>query len=41
MMCLIDVSVPTSASHFIIAISEQLAQTEPQLTFDFLTEFFV
>ncbi|PNH54630.1 hypothetical protein VD0003_g2884 [Verticillium dahliae] len=41
MMCLIDVSVPTSASHFIIAISEQLAQMEPQLTFDFLTEFFV
>lgn len=41
MMYLIDVSVPTSASHFIIAISEQLAQTEPQLTFDFLTEFFV
>lgn len=28
-------------SHFIIKISRQLATSEPQLTFDFLTEFFV
>ncbi|KAF6835868.1 GTPase-activator protein for Ras-like GTPase [Colletotrichum musicola] len=38
---LMYVSVPMDPSHFIIKISQQLALSEPQLTFDFLTEFFV
>jgi neurofibromin 1 len=33
--------VPLNPSHFIIDISQQLAQSEPQLTADFLNEFFV
>jgi neurofibromin 1 len=37
----IDLSVPMNPSHFIITISRQLASSEPQLTSDFLTEFFV
>ncbi|KAK2021113.1 GTPase-activator protein for ras-like GTPase [Colletotrichum zoysiae] len=41
LMCTKDVSVPMDPSHFIIKISRQLATSEPQLTFDFLTEFFV
>ncbi|KAK4119986.1 hypothetical protein N657DRAFT_683989 [Parathielavia appendiculata] len=36
-----DVSVPLEPSWFIIKISESLARTEPQLTADFLNEFFV
>ena len=37
----IDISVPLDPSQFIIKISKQLAQAEPQLTSDFLNEFFV
>lgn len=37
----IDLSVPSDPSTFIIRLSEQLASSEPQLTYDFLTEFFV
>jgi neurofibromin 1 len=33
--------VPQDATRFIIRISKELAKTEPQLTSDFLTEFFV
>jgi neurofibromin 1 len=36
-----DISVPLAPSPFIIKISKSLAQTEPQLTADFLNEFFV
>ncbi|KAJ4307090.1 Ras GTPase activating protein ira2 [Collariella sp. IMI 366227] len=36
-----DISVPLEPSRFIIKISKSLAQTEPQLTADFLNEFFV
>jgi neurofibromin 1 len=36
-----DISVPLEPSQFIIKISKSLAQTEPQLTADFLNEFFV
>ncbi|KAK4190313.1 neurofibromin [Podospora australis] len=36
-----DISVPLDPSQFIINISKKLAQTEPQLTSDFLNEFFV
>ncbi|AEO71616.1 uncharacterized protein THITE_2124231 [Thermothielavioides terrestris NRRL 8126] len=36
-----DISVPLDPSQFIIKISKSLAQTEPQLTADFLNEFFV
>ncbi|KAL2265612.1 hypothetical protein VTJ83DRAFT_6712 [Remersonia thermophila] len=36
-----DLSVPLDPSHFIIKISKSLAETEPQLTADFLNEFFV
>ena len=36
-----EVSVPLDPSQFIIKISKNLAQTEPQLTSDFLNEFFV
>jgi len=36
-----DVYVPLDASQFIIKISQQLAHSEPQLTSDFLNEFFV
>ncbi|KAL0940809.1 GTPase-activator protein for Ras-like GTPase [Colletotrichum truncatum] len=41
LMCTKDLSVPMDPSHFVIRISKQLAMSEPQLTFDFLTEFFV
>ncbi|TDZ23115.1 Neurofibromin [Colletotrichum orbiculare MAFF 240422] len=41
LMCNKDVSVPMDPSHFIVKVSKQLASSEPQLTFDFLTEFFV
>ena len=41
LVCTRDVSVPLSASRFIVGISNELAKTEPQLTSDFLTEFFV
>ncbi|KAK3386913.1 hypothetical protein B0H63DRAFT_468596 [Podospora didyma] len=36
-----DISVPLDPSQFIIKMSKQLAQAEPQLTSDFLNEFFV
>ncbi|KAI0182148.1 GTPase [Hypoxylon sp. FL1284] len=36
-----DVSVPLDPTQFIINISKTLAQEEPQLTSDFLNEFFV
>lgn len=36
-----DLSVPLNPSNFIIDISQQLARSEPQLTGDFLNEFFV
>ncbi|EAQ83903.1 hypothetical protein CHGG_10307 [Chaetomium globosum CBS 148.51] len=36
-----EISVPMDPSRFIIKISKSLAQTEPQLTADFLNEFFV
>lgn len=41
LMCTKDVSVPLDPSKFIINVSKQLAQAEPQLTSDFLNEFFV
>lgn len=37
----LDISVPQDATRFVVRISRELAQTEPQLTSDFLTEFFV
>ncbi|KAI1099294.1 GTPase [Jackrogersella minutella] len=40
-MCIKDVSVPLDPTQFIINISKVLAQEEPQLTSDFLNEFFV
>ncbi|KAJ5053875.1 uncharacterized protein L3040_000165 [Drepanopeziza brunnea f. sp. 'multigermtubi'] len=36
-----ELSVPLNPSQFIIEISQQLAKSEPQLTADFLNEFFV
>jgi neurofibromin 1 len=36
-----ELCVPLNPSHFIVDISEQLARSEPQLTADFLNEFFV
>ncbi|KAM7222101.1 GTPase-activator protein for ras-like GTPase [Rhypophila decipiens] len=36
-----DISIPLDPSRFIIKISQKLAQAEPQLTSDFLNEFFV
>ncbi|KAL2257760.1 hypothetical protein VTK26DRAFT_9213 [Humicola hyalothermophila] len=41
LLCTRDISVPLDPSRFIIRISQCLAQTEPQLTLDFLNEFFV
>lgn len=38
---LAELCVPLNPSHFIVDISQQLAQSEPQLTADFLNEFFV
>jgi len=37
----IEMCVPMNPSHFIVDISQQLARSEPQLTADFLNEFFV
>ncbi|KAI5802565.1 hypothetical protein FPQ18DRAFT_365113 [Pyronema domesticum] len=34
-------SIPPDAVTLIVGVSEKLAATEPQLTFDFLTEFFI
>ena len=36
-----ELCVPLNPSHFIVDISQQLAKSEPQLTADFLNEFFV
>ena len=36
-----DLAIPPDPSAFIIAMSGHLARSEPQLTYDFLTEFFV
>ncbi|KFY44765.1 hypothetical protein V495_03267 [Pseudogymnoascus sp. VKM F-4514 (FW-929)] len=36
-----ELSIPPSASHFIVNVSRQLAASEPQLTADFMNEFFV
>ncbi|KAK4662632.1 Ras GTPase activating protein ira2 [Podospora pseudopauciseta] len=36
-----DISIPPDPSRFIVGISKKLAQAEPQLTSDFLNEFFV
>ncbi|KAI6503358.1 hypothetical protein MCOR13_005128 [Pyricularia oryzae] len=41
LMCAKEIAVPLDPSHFIINISKLLARTEPQLTSDFLNEFFV
>ena len=41
LVCTKDLSVPQDATQFIVRISKELARTEPQLTSDFLTEFFV
>ncbi|KAG9257667.1 uncharacterized protein F5Z01DRAFT_646667 [Emericellopsis atlantica] len=41
LVCAKDLSVPLDASNFIVSMSKELAKTEPQLTSDFLTEFFV
>lgn len=35
-----DIAVPSEPSQFIVQISQRLAETEPQLTADFLNEFF-
>ncbi|KAF4457831.1 hypothetical protein F53441_306, partial [Fusarium austroafricanum] len=40
-VCTKDVSVPLDPTRFVIDISKELALSEPQLTSDFLTEFFV
>lgn len=39
--CLTDIAVPLDPSRFIIDVSRTLAEAEPQLTSDFLNEFFV
>ncbi|KAH7134832.1 hypothetical protein B0J13DRAFT_597650 [Dactylonectria estremocensis] len=41
LVCTKDVSVPLDPMRFIVSMSKELAHTEPQLTSDFLTEFFV
>lgn len=41
LVCTKDLSIPMDSSRFIVGISQELARTEPQLTSDFLTEFFV
>ncbi|KAL1913730.1 Ras GTPase activating protein ira2 [Sporothrix stenoceras] len=41
LLCIKDISVPLDPSQFIINISKKLAEAEPQLTTDFLNEFFV
>ncbi|KKY30300.1 putative ras gtpase activator [Diaporthe ampelina] len=40
-VCTRDIAVPLDPSRFIVEISKTLAQAEPQLTSDFLNEFFV
>lgn len=40
-VCTRDIAVPLDPSRFIIDISKTLAEAEPQLTSDFLNEFFV
>ncbi|KAK7980760.1 hypothetical protein PG989_013217 [Apiospora arundinis] len=40
-MCIRDIAVPLDPTQFIVNISKHLAQEEPQLTSDFLNEFFV
>lgn len=40
-VCTRDIAVPLDPSRFIIEISKTLAEAEPQLTSDFLNEFFV
>src|SRR5947199_2364027 len=40
-MHLIGLSIPADSMSLIVGVSEKLSITEPQLTFDFLTEFFV
>ncbi|RGP58813.1 neurofibromin 1 [Fusarium longipes] len=40
-VCTKDVSVPLDPNRFVVDISNELALGEPQLTSDFLTEFFV
>ncbi|KAH0600615.1 hypothetical protein MHUMG1_01613 [Metarhizium humberi] len=41
LVCNRDLAVPLEPTRFIVDISRELAQAEPQLTSDFLTEFFV
>ncbi|KAK5988736.1 Pentafunctional AROM polypeptide [Cladobotryum mycophilum] len=41
LLCAADISVPIDPTRFVVEISQALANTEPQLTSDFLTEFFV
>lgn len=41
LLCTRDMSIPLDPSRFIIQVSEKLAREEPQLTLDFLNEFFV
>lgn len=41
LLCTKDMAVPLEPSRFIISISKKLAHAEPQLTSDFLNEFFV
>ncbi|CAI4211762.1 unnamed protein product [Parascedosporium putredinis] len=41
LMCSKALCIPSDPSAFVISMSEHLARTEPQLTYDFLTEFFV
>lgn len=38
---MLGLSIPPDAVTLIVGVSEKLAATEPQLTFDFLTEFFI
>lgn len=41
LLCTRDLSIPLDPSQFIVQISHKLARAEPQLTSDFLNEFFV
>ncbi|KAF8455245.1 hypothetical protein BDZ91DRAFT_746797 [Kalaharituber pfeilii] len=40
-VCAKGISIPTDSVSLVVGFSERLAAAEPQLTFDFLTEFFV
>ncbi|KAI1178220.1 hypothetical protein F4777DRAFT_586841 [Nemania sp. FL0916] len=40
-LCINDIHIPMDANQFIVNISKTLAQEEPQLTVDFLNEFFI